>query len=173
MHRRSRHSAVGRLPEIDQDHDPVRRLRRQGRLNHAAASPRARLDGKARFRLAGARQVWCPAPRRELEKLRLHQQPHVLEVVGVQIPGVTLDAGLIALARSPLPPTRKMAWKRSGWSGDTLKKRIDEASEYVPLEQLALSPQCGFGAMRDAAPEEDVQWRKFEVIVETARSVWG
>ena len=58
-------------------------------------------------------------------------------------------------------------------SGDTLKRRIDEASEYVSLEQLALSPQCGFGAMRDAAPEEDVQWRKFEVIVETARSVWG
>jgi 5-methyltetrahydropteroyltriglutamate--homocysteine methyltransferase len=58
-------------------------------------------------------------------------------------------------------------------SADTLKRRIEEASDHIPLEQLALSPQCGFGAMREAAPEEDVQWRKFEVIVETARSVWG
>lgn len=58
-------------------------------------------------------------------------------------------------------------------SGETLKRRIDEASAYLPLEQLALSPQCGFGAMREVALEEDIQWRKFEVIVETARAVWG
>ena len=56
---------------------------------------------------------------------------------------------------------------------DVLRRRIDEASRYVPLDQLALSPQCGFGGLRAAAVDEDVQWRKFERIVETARAVWG
>ena len=55
---------------------------------------------------------------------------------------------------------------------DTLKRRIDEAARYLPLENLALSPQCGFGGYRKVALEEDLQWRKFEVILETARSVW-
>jgi 5-methyltetrahydropteroyltriglutamate--homocysteine methyltransferase len=58
-------------------------------------------------------------------------------------------------------------------SGDLLKQRIDEAARYLPIDQLALSPQCGFGGMRAAAVTEDVQWRKFEVIVETAQAVWG
>jgi 5-methyltetrahydropteroyltriglutamate--homocysteine methyltransferase len=58
-------------------------------------------------------------------------------------------------------------------SGDVLKQRLDEASHYLPLDQLALSPQCGFGGMRAAAVDEDVQWRKFEVIVQTAHAVWG
>jgi 5-methyltetrahydropteroyltriglutamate--homocysteine methyltransferase len=58
-------------------------------------------------------------------------------------------------------------------SSDVLKRRIDEAARYVPLDQLALSPQCGFGGMRTAALTEDVQWRKFAVIVETAQAIWG
>jgi 5-methyltetrahydropteroyltriglutamate--homocysteine methyltransferase len=49
-----------------------------------------------------------------------------------------------------------------------LLRRIDEASRYLPLEQLAISPQCGFGHF-----DEDVQWRKLEVLLETARRVWG
>lgn len=55
---------------------------------------------------------------------------------------------------------------------DTLKRRIDEAARYLPLENLALSPQCGFGGYRKVAIEDDLQWRKFEVILETARNVW-
>jgi 5-methyltetrahydropteroyltriglutamate--homocysteine methyltransferase len=55
---------------------------------------------------------------------------------------------------------------------DALKRRIDEAAHYLPLENLALSPQCGFGGYRKVAIEDDLQWRKFEVILETARSVW-
>jgi 5-methyltetrahydropteroyltriglutamate--homocysteine methyltransferase len=58
-------------------------------------------------------------------------------------------------------------------SKDFLKRRIDEASRHLPLDQLALSPQCGFGGMRATAVTEDVQWRKFEVIVDTAQAVWG
>jgi len=58
-------------------------------------------------------------------------------------------------------------------SSDGLKRRIDDASRHLPLEQLALSPQCGFGGYRRAALEEDLQWRKFEIILETARAVWN
>jgi 5-methyltetrahydropteroyltriglutamate--homocysteine methyltransferase len=57
---------------------------------------------------------------------------------------------------------------------DQLKKRIDEASKYVALEQIAISPQCGFSSdvVGNLISEED-QKRKLEVVVETARQVWG
>jgi 5-methyltetrahydropteroyltriglutamate--homocysteine methyltransferase len=54
---------------------------------------------------------------------------------------------------------------------DTLRRRIDEAAKVLPLAQLALSPQCGFG--KGVTLTQDDQWRKFERIVETARLVWG
>jgi 5-methyltetrahydropteroyltriglutamate--homocysteine methyltransferase len=54
---------------------------------------------------------------------------------------------------------------------DELRRRIDEATQYLPLEQLALSPQCGFG--KGVTLSQDDQWRKFERIMETARLVWG
>ncbi len=57
---------------------------------------------------------------------------------------------------------------------DELRRRIDEAAEYVPLERLAISPQCGFGS--DVAGNligEDDQKRKLERVAETARLVWG
>jgi 5-methyltetrahydropteroyltriglutamate--homocysteine methyltransferase len=57
---------------------------------------------------------------------------------------------------------------------DDLKRRIDAAAKYVPLEQLALSPQCGFAS--DATGNlisEDDQKRKLERVVETARQIWG
>jgi 5-methyltetrahydropteroyltriglutamate--homocysteine methyltransferase len=53
---------------------------------------------------------------------------------------------------------------------DELRRRIDEATRYLPLEQLAISPQCGFS--RNLISHDD-QRRKLEVIVETARRVWG
>jgi 5-methyltetrahydropteroyltriglutamate--homocysteine methyltransferase len=56
---------------------------------------------------------------------------------------------------------------------DDLKKRIDEASKYVPLENLCLSPQCGFSSTHHGNNlSEDEQWRKLARIVETAREVW-
>jgi 5-methyltetrahydropteroyltriglutamate--homocysteine methyltransferase len=56
---------------------------------------------------------------------------------------------------------------------DFLKRRIDEATQYLPTDQLALSPQCGFGGLDSIAIPEQDQWRKFERILETARHVWG
>jgi 5-methyltetrahydropteroyltriglutamate--homocysteine methyltransferase len=59
-------------------------------------------------------------------------------------------------------------------SRDALKRRIEEASSYVPIEDLCLSPQCGF-ASTEAGNEltEDDEKRKLELVVETAREVWG
>jgi 5-methyltetrahydropteroyltriglutamate--homocysteine methyltransferase len=57
---------------------------------------------------------------------------------------------------------------------DDLKRRIGEASRYVALEQLALSPQCGFASeFVGNLLSEDDQKRKLELVVETARQVWG
>jgi 5-methyltetrahydropteroyltriglutamate--homocysteine methyltransferase len=56
---------------------------------------------------------------------------------------------------------------------DELKRRIDEAGRYVPLEQLALSPQCGFASVAAGnLLDWDDQRRKLQIIVETAREVW-
>jgi 5-methyltetrahydropteroyltriglutamate--homocysteine methyltransferase len=59
-------------------------------------------------------------------------------------------------------------------SKDELKRRIDEAAKYVPLEQLCLSPQCGFSSTVDGnALSIEQQNAKLRLIVETAREVWG
>jgi len=58
-------------------------------------------------------------------------------------------------------------------SRDDLLRRIDDASRYVPIENLALSPQCGFATQAAGNPlTMDDQRRKLELIVETARTVW-
>ena len=55
-----------------------------------------------------------------------------------------------------------------------LIRRIEEASRYVPLENLAVSPQCGFAStMEGNQITEDEQWRKLQLVVDTARTVWG
>jgi 5-methyltetrahydropteroyltriglutamate--homocysteine methyltransferase len=57
---------------------------------------------------------------------------------------------------------------------DELMRRIEEATRYLSLEQLALSPQCGFAGdpVRDMITQDD-QWRKLERVLETAARVWG
>jgi len=59
-------------------------------------------------------------------------------------------------------------------SVDELRRRIDEAARYLPLDQLAISPQCGFASsIRGNLLSEDEQFRKFDVMLETAAQVWG
>jgi 5-methyltetrahydropteroyltriglutamate--homocysteine methyltransferase len=59
-------------------------------------------------------------------------------------------------------------------SKDELKRRIDEAAKYLPLEQRALSPQCGFASTEEGNTlTEDQQWAKLARCVEVAREVWG
>jgi 5-methyltetrahydropteroyltriglutamate--homocysteine methyltransferase len=55
-----------------------------------------------------------------------------------------------------------------------LKKQIDAAAKYVPVENLCLSPQCGFSSTHHGNTlSEDEQWRKLERVVEVAKEIWG
>jgi len=55
-----------------------------------------------------------------------------------------------------------------------LKRRIEQASEFIPLDQLCLSPQCGFASTEEGnILAEDEQWAKLRMIVELAEEVWG
>jgi 5-methyltetrahydropteroyltriglutamate--homocysteine methyltransferase len=77
-------------------------------------------------------------------------------------PGKMVVLGLVTTKRGELE------------SKDALKRRIDEASEYVPLDQLCLSPQCGFSSTVEGnALSKDEQIAKLRLIVETAQEVWG
>jgi 5-methyltetrahydropteroyltriglutamate--homocysteine methyltransferase len=77
-------------------------------------------------------------------------------------PGKTVVLGLISSKRPELE------------NPDDLVQRIEEASRYVPLENLALSPQCGFAStMEGNLLTEDEQWAKLRLVVETARRMWG
>ncbi len=57
---------------------------------------------------------------------------------------------------------------------DALKRRIDQAARFVPLERLCLSPQCGFASTEEGnILSEDEQWAKLARVVEVAEEVWG
>jgi 5-methyltetrahydropteroyltriglutamate--homocysteine methyltransferase len=57
---------------------------------------------------------------------------------------------------------------------DDIKRRIDEATKFAPLDQFALSPQCGFASTEEGnILTEDAQWAKLAEIVEIAAEVWG
>ena len=56
---------------------------------------------------------------------------------------------------------------------EVLVRRIQEASKYLPLENLAVSPQCGFAStMEGNLLTEDQQWQKLQLVADTAREVW-
>ncbi len=76
--------------------------------------------------------------------------------------GKTVVLGLVTTKRGELE------------SQEELLRRVEEASKYVAVEDLALSPQCGFASVAAGnllSPDE--QWRKLELVVDTARKVWG
>ncbi len=77
-------------------------------------------------------------------------------------PGKTVVLGLVTTKRGELE------------SKDVLKRRIDEAARYVPLDQISLSPQCGFSSTVEGnVLTYDEQVAKLRLIVETAAEVWG
>jgi 5-methyltetrahydropteroyltriglutamate--homocysteine methyltransferase len=77
-------------------------------------------------------------------------------------PGKMVVLGLVTTKRGALE------------SKDTLKRRIDEAAKYVPLDQLCLSPQCGFSSTVEGnVLSYDEEVAKLRLIVETAEEVWG
>jgi 5-methyltetrahydropteroyltriglutamate--homocysteine methyltransferase len=59
-------------------------------------------------------------------------------------------------------------------SKDEIKRRIDEAAKFVDIDQLCLSPQCGFASTEEGnILTEDQQWAKMREIVELSHEVWG
>ncbi len=57
---------------------------------------------------------------------------------------------------------------------DFVKRRIDEATKFVSLDQLCLSPQCGFASTEEGnVLAEDEQWAKLRLVAELADEVWG
>ena len=59
-------------------------------------------------------------------------------------------------------------------SKDAIKRRIEEAAKFADLEQLCLSPQCGFASTEEGNTlAEEQQWAKLRMIVELAEEVWG
>jgi methionine synthase II (cobalamin-independent) len=58
-------------------------------------------------------------------------------------------------------------------SKDAIKRRIEQASKFIDVDQLCLSPQCGFASSEDGnILAEEEQWAKLRMIVETADEVW-
>jgi 5-methyltetrahydropteroyltriglutamate--homocysteine methyltransferase len=58
-------------------------------------------------------------------------------------------------------------------TSELLQRRVDEASQYIPLERLALSPQCGFAStLPGNLIGEDIQRAKLEVLGRTAKQIW-
>jgi 5-methyltetrahydropteroyltriglutamate--homocysteine methyltransferase len=76
--------------------------------------------------------------------------------------GKTVVLGLVSSKRAELEDS------------EDLLKRIDQAVKLVALENLALSPQCGFASVAEGNPvSEEIQWAKMRLVAEVARQVWG
>ena len=59
-------------------------------------------------------------------------------------------------------------------SKDDLKRRIDDAAQFVDADQLCLSPQCGFSSTKEGNDlTQEQQWAKLRLIVETAQEIWN
>jgi 5-methyltetrahydropteroyltriglutamate--homocysteine methyltransferase len=57
---------------------------------------------------------------------------------------------------------------------DDIKQRLTDAAKFVPLDQLALSPQCGFASTEEGnVLTEEEQWSKLRLVVDIAKEVWG
>ena len=92
-----------------------------------------------------------------LAKDAVVSDPHELEALVER--GACVDVDELRASGDPPAP-------------EQLMRRIEEASRYVPLENLALSPQCGFAStMAGNLLTQDEQWRKLQLVVETARKV--
>jgi 5-methyltetrahydropteroyltriglutamate--homocysteine methyltransferase len=76
--------------------------------------------------------------------------------------GKIVELGLISTKRAPLE------------SADAIAKRVEEAAKVVPLENLTITPQCGFAStMEGNLLTEDEQWAKLKLVIDVAKRVWG
>ena len=97
-----------------------------------------------------------------IRKLQRDQEMDVQAFALLWVGWLVVVLGLISSKEPALEPV------------DQLRRRIDEAARYVPIENLAIAPQCGFAStMLGNLLTWDEQRRKLELVVETARKVWG
>ena len=84
-------------------------------------------------------------------------------------------AGHAATASAPVAVLGLVSSKRAELeTKEDLLRRIDQAAKIVPLENLALSPQCGFASVAEGNPvTEEVEWAKIRLVADVARQVWG
>jgi hypothetical protein len=78
-------------------------------------------------------------------------------------------------ASSPKAKSSCSAWSAQSAPNSRVRKiSFNEAGRFIPLDQLAISPQCGFAStMEGNLLTEDQQWAKLRLVVDTAREVWG
>ncbi|TMH18550.1 MAG: hypothetical protein E6H70_05250 [Betaproteobacteria bacterium] len=105
--------------------------------------------------------VHRPRRRRLLPRVR-HRTCRRLRAAALRAQGQTVVLGLVS---SKVPELERK---------DDLKRRIDAAAKFVPLENLCLSPQCGFSSTHHGNKlTADDQWRKLGLVLEVSNSVWG
>ena len=134
--------------------------------DHHACLPRQfplDLDFVRRLRAGGARPCW-PAP------------------ITTAISSNTIPSAPAASSRCAICRRATRSW----WSAssprraaqlekkDDIKRRLEEAAKFVPLDQLAVSPQCGFASTEEGnILTEEEQWAKLKLAVDVANEVWG
>ena len=89
---------------------------------------------------------------------------------------------LLFLSCGEMPARNRVMWKGVGGCALTVesgaeaevKRRLDEAARFIDLDQVSLSPQCGFASTEEGnLLAEEQQWAKLRMIVEVAEEVWG
>jgi 5-methyltetrahydropteroyltriglutamate--homocysteine methyltransferase len=132
-----------------------------------------------------------PAPQRPLKAARARRAKGGYEPVaetllaGIDYDGYFLEydtdraGGLEPLRFLPKGKKRVVVGLVTSKTGalekkDDIKRRLDEAAKSAPLDQLCLSPQCGFASTEEGnVLTEDEQWAKLRLVVDVAREVWG
>jgi len=109
--------------------------------------------------------------------MRLSSPDLLVDISGLkELKGISLERGVVrigALATHTEIENSKVIQEHLPLFAAAVR-HIAEAAKFVPLENLCLSPQCGFSSTHHGnVLSEDDQWRKLELIVETAREVWA
>ena len=162
----------GQGPRSRRDARPVRRPGERGAGRPAARADRRRprLPGQQPGQVARQRApttTWPPAPSAGLDVDAFfleYDSPRAggFEPLRHVAPGRWVVLGLVSTKTPVLEDP------------DDLRRRIDAAARFVPLERLALSPQCGFASTAPGNPlTPGEQRRKLELVVDVARRVWG
>ena len=126
-------------------------------------------DKDAALTLMFARTAERPADERFVAAVRAETAHHRrVRLIALALIGVLAVIALAALAG----PFAQMLGALE--DSDALVRRVDEAARYAPLEQLALSPQCGFAStyLGNLLTEDDEK-RKLELVAKTAERIWG